>query len=115
MHSQWRKIAIGVVIVLVGIIGVGWATNWFGLVARRPALATVPPLAPVTRSSTIVMPVAISHTAIRDALEKEAPPELSGKADFPRLPLLANMDVGWSVSRGPFTVANRTEGLAVSA
>jgi Domain of unknown function (DUF4403) len=114
MHSHWHKIAIGVVIVLVAIIGVGWMTNWFGLVDRRPALATVPPLAPLTRSSTIVMPVAISHTAIRDFLEKEAPAELSGKADFPRLPLLANMDVGWSVSRSPFTVANRTEGLAIS-
>ncbi len=114
MSSQWRKIAIGALIGVVAIIGAGWAMKWFGLGERRPALATVPPLAPVTRTSTIVTPVAISHTAIRDALEKAAPPDLSGKADFSRLPLLSNMDVGWSISRGPFTVANRPEGLAVS-
>jgi hypothetical protein len=114
MNLSWRKIAIGVAIVLVAIIAVGWSMNWFGLIDRRPALATVPPLAPVTRSSTIVMPVAISHAAIRDFLEKEAPPDLSGKLDFLPLPLLANLDLGWAVSRGPFAVANRNEGLAVS-
>jgi hypothetical protein len=114
MHSHWRKIAIGAAIVLVAIIAVGGATHWFGLIERRPTLASVPPLAPMTRSSTIVMPVAVSHTAIRDFLEKEAPPELSGKAELPRMPMLSNMDISWSVSRGPFTVANRSEGLAIS-
>ena len=114
MHSHWRKIAAGAVIAVIAIIAVGWATNWFGMVERRPTLAAVTPLAPVTRSSTIITPVAISHTAIRDFLEKEAPPEMSGKADFPRMPMLSSMDVSWSVARGPFTVANRSDGLAVS-
>ena len=114
MHSHWRKIAIGAAIVLTAVIGIGWAMNWFGVHERRPALATMPPLPAMTRNSTIIMPIAISHPAIRDALDKEAPPELSGKLEFSRLPLLAGMDVGWSVSRGPFTVANRNEGLAVS-
>jgi hypothetical protein len=114
MHSSWRNIAIGVAIVLIAVLGIGWATHWFGLVERRPALANVPPLAPVTRNSTIVMPVMVSHTAIRDFLEKEARPELSGKAELPRLPILANMDISWSISRGPLTVANRAEGLAIS-
>jgi hypothetical protein len=114
MNSRWRKIALGMAIVLIALVGIGWATHWFGLVERRPALANVPPLAPVTRSSTIVMPVAVSHTAIRDFLEKEAPPELSGKAELPRMPILANMDISWSMTRGPFTVANRSEGIAIS-
>jgi hypothetical protein len=114
MHSHWRKIAIGAVIALVVIIGAGWAMNWFGLTERRPELAAVPPLPPVARSSIIVMPVAVSHTAIRDLLEKQAPRDLSGKLDVPQMPMLASMDLGWSVSRGPFTVANRSEGLAVS-
>jgi hypothetical protein len=114
MHSHWRKISIGAVIAVVAIIGAALAMKWLGLGDRRPALATVPPLAPVTRSSTIVTPVAIALTAIRDALEREAPPDLSGKADIPSLPFLGNVDIGWSVSRGPFMVTPRREGLAIS-
>jgi hypothetical protein len=114
MHSHPRKIVIGAVIGVVAIIGAGWAMKWLGLGDRRPALATVPPLAPVTRSSTIITPVAIAHAAIRDALERAAPPDLSGKPDIPLLSLLTNVDIGWSVSRGPFMVAARREGLAIS-
>jgi hypothetical protein len=114
MHSHWRKISIGAVIAVVAIIGAALAMKWLGLGDRRPALATVPPLAPVTRSSTIVTPVAIALTAIRDALEREAPPDLSGKPDIPSLPFLGNVDIGWSVSRGPFMVTPRREGLAIS-
>src|ERR1700730_5796 len=96
MRSHWRRIAIGAVVGVVAIIGAAWALKWLGLGDRRPALATMPPLAPVTRSSTIVAPVAITHTAIRDALEKAAPPDLSGKPDIPALPFLTNVDIGWS-------------------
>jgi hypothetical protein len=114
MHSHWRKIGIGALIGVVAIIAAAWAMKWFGLGDRQPALATVPPLAPVTRSSTIVTPVAVALTAIRDALERAAPPDLSGKPDIPALPFIANVDIGWSVSRGPFTVVARREGLAIS-
>ena len=55
--------------------------KWSGRDDRRPALAAVPPLAPVTRSSTIIMPVAIAHTAIRDALERAAPPDFRKARD----------------------------------
>jgi hypothetical protein len=115
MPSHWRKIGIGAAIGLIAIVGAAWAMKWWGLGDRRPTLATVPPLAPVTRSSTIITPVAITLTAIRDALEKAAPPEHSAKIDIPALSLLfADLDIGWSVARGPFTVAGRPEGLAVS-
>jgi hypothetical protein len=114
MHSHWRKIAIGAVIGVAATIGAAGAIKWLGLSDSRPTLATVPPLAPVTRSSTIVTPVAIALTAIRDALEKAAPPDLSGKSDIPSLPFLTNVDIGWSVSRGPFMVTPRREGLAIS-
>jgi uncharacterized protein DUF4403 len=114
MHSHWRKIAIGAAIGVVAIIGAAWAMKWLGLGDQRPALATVPPLAPVTRSSTIVTPVAIALTAIRDALERAAPPDVSGKPDIPALPFLTNLDIGWSVSRSSITVTPRREGLAIS-
>ena len=114
MRSHWRKIGIGAALGVVAILGAAWAMKWWGLSDRRPALAPPPPLAPVTRSSTVIAPVAVTLTAIRDAMEKGAPPDLSGKADLPPLPFVANIDLAWSVSRGPFTVAGRPEGLAIS-
>ena len=81
---------------------------------RRPKLVDVPPLSPVTRNSVIVTPVAISLTAIADALEAAAPRDFSGKPSMPMPPFLANADIGWSVARGPFVVAGRPDGLAIS-
>jgi hypothetical protein len=114
MQLSWRKMVIGALIVAVAFISAAGAIHWLGSRDRRPALATVTPLAPVTRSSTIVAPVAIRLSAIRDALEKAAPPELSGKPEIPALPFLKNVDISWSVSRGPIVVTPRREGLAIS-
>jgi hypothetical protein len=59
MLSHWRKIAIAGVASLVVVLGVGSGLNWFGSGGQRPMLATVAPLPPLPRSSTIVMPVEI--------------------------------------------------------
>jgi Domain of unknown function (DUF4403) len=109
----WRKIALGAVIVLA-LAGTVVAMKWIRPGDRRPALVAVPPLAPVTLGSKVIVPAAIELTAMRDALEKAAPPELSGKADIPTLPFVGNFDFGWSVARGPFGVAGTPEGLAIS-
>src|SRR6516162_10871694 len=114
MHSHWRKIAIGAVIGIVVIIGAAWAWKWLGPGDRRPALAEVKPFAPITRSSKIIAPVAIALTAIRETMEREAPHDLSGKPDLSSMPFMDKIDMGWSVSRGPFTVEPRREGLAIS-
>ena len=114
MRSHWRKIALGVVLGVVAIVAIAIGMSWFGPHDRRPALAAVPPLAPVTRSSTIIVPVAIAQTAIRDALEKAAPRDLSGKPEIPSLPFISDADIGWSISRGPFTLSGRPEGLSIS-
>jgi hypothetical protein len=82
--------------------------------SRRPALAAVPPLETVTRSSVIVAPVAVAQSAIRDALEAQAPRNLAGKKDNPLSQLLSNADIGWTVSRGPLSVAGRSDALVVS-
>ena len=87
---------------------------WPGAGDRRPKLVDVPPLSPVTRNSVIVTPMAISLDAIRDALEAAAPRDFSGKPSIPTPPFLANVDIGWSVARGPFVVAGRPDGLAIS-
>jgi hypothetical protein len=114
MRSPWAKIAIGAVIGVAAIVAIAAAMSWLRPSDRRPALAAVTPLAPVTRSSTIIAPIAIAQTAIRDLLEGQAPRELSGKPQLPSLPFVSDAEIGWSVARGPFTVAGRREGLAIS-
>ena len=116
---QWplSRIVIGalIVVVIAGAGAVG-AMKWLwpGAGDRRPKLVDVPPLSPVTRNSVIVTPVAIALTAIQDALEAAAPRDYSGKPSIPTTPFLSNVDIGWSVARGPFVVAGRPDGLAIS-
>jgi len=99
-------------VLLIALAGAVVAMKWIRPGDRRPALVAVPPLAPVTRGSKVIVPAAIELTAMRDALEKAAPPELSGKADIPPLPFVGNFDFGWLVARGLFGVAGTPEGLA---
>jgi hypothetical protein len=110
------RIVIGALIVVIAAAGAVLAMRWLwpGAGDRRPKLVDVRPLSPVTRNSMIVTPIAISLDAIRDALEAAAPRDFSGKPSIPTPPFLANADIGWSVARGPFVVAGRPDGLAIS-
>ncbi len=116
MHLAWGKIAVGGLVVVVSFGGAVWAMNWFwpGAGERRPVLVDVPPLRPVARTSTIVTPAVIALTAIRDALEKTAPRDLTGKRDNPLSQLLSNAEIGWSIGRGPLAVTGKPDALAVS-
>src|SRR5258706_13588314 len=82
-----RNIVLGALIVVVFFGGTLYALNSIWPVDRlahlRPTLEQVPPLQPITRTSTAIAPVAITHAAIRDALEAAAPRNLSGKRDNP--------------------------------
>ena len=82
--------------------------------SRAPTLAPVSPLEPVTRSSMIVAPVAIAHSAIRSALEAQAPRKFEGKQEKPTTELLNNASISWTVERGPLSVAARDEKLIIS-
>src|SRR5262249_34146474 len=102
-----RRIAAIAALLVIAFFGALWISDWLWPGARAggpPALAKVPPLEAVTRSSRIVVPVAIADKAIRDALEAQAPHELSGKKDNPVAQLLSNADIGWTVRRGPLAV-----------
>ena len=114
MRAHWQRIAIGAAILVVVIAAGAWAWKWLSPAYRRPTLAAVTPLAPVTRSSKIIAPIAIALTAIRDALEKQAPRDLSGKPDLSSMPFMDKLDMSWSVSRGPLTLEPRGESLAIS-
>jgi len=117
MDRPWGKIGIGALIIVTVIAGAFWAMKWFAPsgVGRRPNLAAVPPLAPVTRSSVIVTPVVIKLTAIQDALEQAAPRDLSGKPDIPMPPNMTNADIGWSLARNPFSVVGESDRLVLSS
>jgi hypothetical protein len=77
-----------------------------------PVLVELPPLPP--RSSTILAPVAITLTAIRDAADRGAPRTFAGKADNPVSQVLQNADIGWTASRGPITATGAQDVLSLA-
>ncbi|NVN87514.1 MAG: DUF4403 family protein [Rhodopseudomonas sp.] len=83
-------------------------------VVNPPVLAALPPLPPV-RSSTIVVPVGIPLTAIRDLVDKTAPRNFDGKADNPLSQILKNADITWTAARGPINVTGAQSQLTMAA
>src|SRR4051812_31810074 len=103
---------------LIAVVGTGAALTaafvlWPAPMEKPPVLAEVPPLQPVTRTSIVIAPTAIALSAIRDAMEAQAPRDLSGKRDNPVGQLLTNAELGWTVTRGPLALTGRPEGLNV--
>jgi hypothetical protein len=112
-----RKILFGGLVVVAALIAalLGPYLLWPSGPDKKPVLVEVPPLQPVTRTSVVVAPTAIALTAIRDAMEAQAPRDLSGKRDNPVGQLLTNAELGWTITRGPLAVTGRPEGLNVTA
>jgi Domain of unknown function (DUF4403) len=79
-----------------------------------PALAQLPPLPPVARSSSVVAQVAVAITAIRDAADRGAPRTFTGKAENPASQILQNADIGWTASRGPITATGAQDVLSLA-
>jgi hypothetical protein len=77
-------------------------------------LVELPPLPPAPRSSSIVAPVAIALTAIRDAAERGAPRNFEGKADNPVSQILQDADIGWTASRGPIAATGTQDVLSLA-
>jgi len=93
--------------------------NWFAPgpsgPTDAPRLTEVPPLQPITRSSVVVAPAAVTLSAIRDAMEAAAPRNLAGKKEGrgrDNIPLVG--DIGWTLDRGPLAVSGRTDSLVVA-
>jgi hypothetical protein len=81
---------------------------------NRPPLAAVPPLEPITRTSTVVAPAAISLAAIQKTLESTAPRNLAGNRSGATRELPIDMTVGWTIDRGPLSITGHSDGLTVS-
>jgi hypothetical protein len=112
-----RRILAGGLIVAVAFGAALFLMNWLwpSAAVGRPPLADSPPLKPATRTSVVIAPTAIALSAIRDALDAQAPRDLSGKRDNPIGQLLQNAELGWTINRGPLAVSGRPEGLTIVA
>jgi hypothetical protein len=71
-------------------------------------------LPPLAGTSTVLTPAAIALPAIRDALEKEAPRNLSGHPQNPVSQLLQAAELNFTITRGPLAVSGRPDGLVVT-
>src|SRR5260221_13543641 len=96
-----KTILLGIAIVtssfFVSLKTMDWL--WPRVAVMAPVLVELPPLPSAPRSSSIVAPVAIALTAIRDAADGGAPPSFAGKADNPGSLLLQSADIGWTPPR----------------
>jgi hypothetical protein len=113
-----RTIILGAVIVAASFLGATVLLNLLwptapSLQKGRPALVAVPPLQPLTGTSTVLAPAAIALGAIRDALEAQAPRNLSGKPQNPVSQLLSNAELNFDIARGPLAVSGRPDALIV--
>ena len=81
---------------------------------RAPALVELPPLPPAPRLSTVMAPIAIALSAIRDAADRSAPRNFNGKADNPISQILENADIGWTASRGPISATGAQDVLSLA-
>ena len=112
-----RKIVIGTIALAALFVG-GFLimhTIWRAA-PPSPAhhAAPVQPLEAITRSSTVVAPVVVANSAIRDVLEAKTPRNFVGRQDDPMPQLLTGADINWSVQRGPLSLTERTEELEFS-
>ncbi|KRR18858.1 DUF4403 family protein [Bradyrhizobium retamae] len=78
-----------------------------------PALAELPPLPPAARASTVMAPIAVALSAIRDAADRGAPRNFAGKADNPISQILQNADIGWTASRGSISATGAQDVLSL--
>src|SRR5437868_5900423 len=114
MHLKTISIALAVVIVSFAAslkvmdFVAPRATN------RPPTLAELPPLPPAPRASTVMVPIAITLSAIRDAADRGAPRSFTGKADNPISQILQNADIGWTASRGPISATGAQDVLSLA-
>ena len=111
-----KTILIAVAVVAVSFGVALKAMDWISPSGTVPApvLVQLPPLAPAPRGSSIIAPISITLSAIRDAADRGAPRAFSGKADNPAPQVLQNADIGWTASRGPITATGGQDVLSLA-
>src|SRR6516162_1486995 len=116
MPLRPRTIAISVGVVVFSFLVALMAMDWLlpGGSLPGPALAELPPLPPVTRSSYVVAPVVVTLSAIRDVADRSAPRNFAGEADNAAAQVLQNADIGWTAARGPIAASGAQDMLSLS-
>jgi Domain of unknown function (DUF4403) len=111
-----KTILLAIAVIVVSFFVSLKAMDWLSprAVIAPPPLTQLPPLPPAERSSSIVAPVAIALSAIRDAADRAAPRNFAGKADNPVSQVLQNADIGWTASRGPIAATGAQDVLSLS-
>ena len=111
-----RRILIAAAIVAVSFFASLKIMDWLAPrgAVRPPVLVELPPLPSAPRNSTIITPVAIALSAIRDAADRAAPRSFNGKADNPVSQILQNADIGWTASRGPIAATGAQDMLSLT-
>ena len=111
-----KTIPLGVAVVAVSFFVSLKAMDWLSPRSTVPApvLVELPPLPPAPRSSSIVAPIVITLTALRDAADRGAPRTFAGKADNPVAQILQNADIGWTASRGPISATGAQDVLSLA-
>jgi hypothetical protein len=113
MRLKTILIAVAVVAVsfFVSLKAMDWLSPRGG---NAPVLVELPPLPQVPRASTIIVPVAITLNAIREAADRAAPRNFAGKADNPVTQILQNADINWTTARGPISASGAQDVLTLA-
>jgi hypothetical protein len=111
-----KMILLGIAVIAMSFFISLKAMDWLSprAAVNAPVLTELPPLPSAPRSSIIITPVAISLSAIREAADRAAPRNFSGKADNPVSQILQNADIGWSASRGAMTTTGAQDMLTIA-
>src|SRR6476619_1683813 len=111
-----KTILLGIAVVtisfFVSLKTMDWL--WPRAAVMAPALVELPPLPSAARSSSVVAEVAVALSAIRDAADRGAPRNFTGKADNPISQILQNADIGWTASRGPIAATGAQDVLTLA-
>jgi hypothetical protein len=111
-----KTVLIGVAVVAVSFLISLKAMDWLAPrgTVKPPALVELPPLVPAPRSSTVMAPIAVALSAIRDAADRGSPRTFTGKAENPISQILQNADIGWTASRGPIAASGAQDALTLT-
>src|SRR5471032_3466257 len=114
MRPTFLVLAIAVVAAsfFVSLKAMDWLSRR-GTVAS-PVLAELPPLPPAPRISSIIAPITIPLSAIREAADRAAPRNFASKADNPVSQILQNADIGWTASRGSIAATGAQDVLSLA-
>jgi hypothetical protein len=114
-RASLKTILLAIAVIAVSFFVSLKAMDWLSPAGRvaAPVLVQLPPLPPAPRSSSIVAPVAIALSAIRDAADRGAR-TFAGKADNPISQILQNAEIGWTASRGPIAATGAQDVLSLA-